>query len=662
MTPKKQVSPVIRISQGERDASARATHLEAATRKFLVTTNERKQMSTKTNFKRIALVAVAALGLGVLSAVPSSATISGVTFTVTNGATPLRGTATTLVDADTGTGTGASIGITFLSTNAADTLTVTVYNKNTLSTQSRALLALVDTSTSVNSTVSNSLTGAFDATQKVNTALRPIDSATAGGTTGFRIWGSSSQNATPANRVAGNLGATFALFLDTRAAVPSAGTYTYTVVATAYNFQGAGTTGASAFTVTETSQDVSIVVAPTAAVTAAATTTPSAATSTLTMFATTGGSAETAVNPQLATASASGVAFFRANIKNVSDNDATDTITATVSGPGLLTYTGTSATGKSFSVAQTGAVEWSLRPDGNTGKSTITFSYARTGQTFTRTVDFYAAKASTIAAVVATPVMKVGSNAAALAVTAKDASGNNWTGSLWVYASSAADALVAGSATPQACGTYGAVVEGVTLCAITGTTLGTAKFKVIDASTVALANATSNEVTVTVSPTTAATVKLAFNKATYAPGEKALITVTPVGADGKNLPEVTLGNLLAAGGITSSVQLGAGSDTLTPVSITTSATSSATANTVAGSKTYVVYMPSVGGTVKITATGGTSLPLAGQVEVSATATVTDNAAAALAAVTALATTVASLRTLITTLTNLVLKIQKKVKA
>ena len=52
----------------------------------------------------------------------------------------------------------------------------------------------------------------------------------------------------------------------------------------------------------------------------------------------------------------------------------------------------------------------------------------------------------------------------------------------------------------------------------------------------------------------------------------------------------------------------------------------------------------------------------GQVAVEASATITDNAAAALAAVTALATTVASLKTLITTLTNLVLKIQKKVKA
>jgi hypothetical protein len=73
-------------------------------------------------------------------------------------------------------------------------------------------------------------------------------------------------------------------------------------------------------------------------------------------------------------------------------------------------------------------------------------------------------------------------------------------------------------------------------------------------------------------------------------------------------------------------------------------------------------MPSSGGTFKATATGGASLPIAGQVAVSATATVTDSGSAALAAVTALATTVASLKTLITTLTNLVLKIQKKVKA
>jgi hypothetical protein len=81
-----------------------------------------------------------------------------------------------------------------------------------------------------------------------------------------------------------------------------------------------------------------------------------------------------------------------------------------------------------------------------------------------------------------------------------------------------------------------------------------------------------------------------------------------------------------------------------------------------GIYTLKVYMPASGGTITATATGGTALPAANQVKVTATATVTDNGAAALAAVNALATTVASLRTLITTLTNLVLKIQKKVKA
>ena len=46
-----------------------------------MTTTERKRMSTKTTFKRIALVAVAALGLGVLSVAPSQAAV-GETLTL----------------------------------------------------------------------------------------------------------------------------------------------------------------------------------------------------------------------------------------------------------------------------------------------------------------------------------------------------------------------------------------------------------------------------------------------------------------------------------------------------------------------------------------------------------------------------------------------------
>jgi trimeric autotransporter adhesin len=55
--------------------------LRARSRKFLDLTNERKNMSTKTNFKRVALVAVAALGLGVLTSVAPANAAGEVTQT-----------------------------------------------------------------------------------------------------------------------------------------------------------------------------------------------------------------------------------------------------------------------------------------------------------------------------------------------------------------------------------------------------------------------------------------------------------------------------------------------------------------------------------------------------------------------------------------------------
>ena len=140
-----------------------------------------------------------------------------------------------------------------------------------------------------------------------------------------------------------------------------------------------------------------------------------------------------------------------------------------------------------------------------------------------------------------------------------------------------------------------------------------------------------------------------------------MIVITPLDAAGSNLPATSITNGLASGGITSTVGLTVTGCTLsTTTDIATSAYAGTTS--VAGSKTCIFTAPSVGGKITLTAKGGTGLPVAGQVAITASAEVTDNASAALAAVTALATTVASLKTLITTLTNLVLKIQKKVKA
>ena len=118
-------------------------------------------------------------------------------------------------------------------------------------------------------------------------------------------------------------------------------------------------------------------------------------------------------------------------------------------------------------------------------------------------------------------------------------------------------------------------------CAITGAAGGTAKFKVSNYATAALATAaasgaevTSNEVTVTVGTNPVATVKLEFDKATYAPGERARIYVTPLDSTGKAVGANTYANLLAAGGISTASSVNfAGStttaDSLTAVSITT---------------------------------------------------------------------------------------------
>ena len=654
MTPEKQISPAIRILRGERDASARATHLEAATRKFLVTTNERKQMSTTTNFKRIALVAAASLGLGILSAIPAQAAVSGVTVTVTNGATDLRAGSTTLVDADTGTGTGATISISALVTSATDSITVTFFNKNTASTQAKALLALVETTTSNLSQVSDTggVAGAY--THNAATAVGDgagFDSDTAGGASKTRFMLNSSSGT-------GNIGATFALFLDTLTATGGAGTLTYSYLVTTK------TVNSSTVQTTEYTGDVSIVVSAATA----ASTTPSSGFTNAYIAATNSAIADATITPALSTSSATAAGYINVDIRNASNaRTAQDTVTISIAGAGALVDG--SITGTSFIGYQTGLKSYSIVPDGRAGTATVTIVLSRTGQTFTKSMTFYAAAAATntLVATVRHPVLQVGTNSSAVQVAVKDAGGNAYSGTVTLFAVAAADALVAGSTTVSGTCTWTASVSAHR-CSVSGVAPGTAKLKAYNASTVALSTASSNEITVTVSNSTAATVKIAFDKATYAPSERAKITVSVLDAAGKALPAQSFTNLFATGGITTTANLTG--DTLTAVAVdiaaatssTTQGVGSAYMGTNANVMTYTVFMPASGGTVTLNATGGTSLPVAGQVAVSASATVTDNAAAALAAVTALATTVASLKTLITTLTNLVLKIQKKVKA
>jgi hypothetical protein len=65
-----------------------AFFVPAAIKKSLIATKERKQMSTKTSFKRIALVAVSALGFGLMSTVPANAGDGDAAVTAVSAGTP----------------------------------------------------------------------------------------------------------------------------------------------------------------------------------------------------------------------------------------------------------------------------------------------------------------------------------------------------------------------------------------------------------------------------------------------------------------------------------------------------------------------------------------------------------------------------------------------
>jgi hypothetical protein len=260
-------------------------------------------------------------------------------------------------------------------------------------------------------------------------------------------------------------------------------------------------------------------------------------------------------------------------------------------------------------------------------------------------------------------------------VKATDANGNNVTSpatGTGVFAYSSDTAIVSDTAT--SC-TYDSTTTYYH-CSLTGVAAGTATITIGNVAT-GIGNATvkgDKTASVTVLSKGAATLSLTFDKASYAPGERGFIYISAKDADGKQIAQqtvtdlissagivVTKGNITGAGG--ASLTLG-GSDNTSPalaVRVASIDTCDTQATGIAV-RCITFIAPSAGTSLEISATGGAGLPAAGQVAVKATATVTDSGAAALAAVTALATTVASLKTLITTLTNLVLKIQKKVKA
>ena len=409
--------------------------------------------------------------------------------------------------------------------------------------------------------------------------------------------------------------------------------------------------------------------------------TPSASTTTSILNAgeTTSATADASVYAPKAT-SADAAAVIVVTPKNAAGGSATESILATVSGSGLIGYgtnaTAMSATGRALVIPTGNHI--GVFADGTAGVSTITLTTLTGTVIATEKVTFY----GDIATIIATPLKSViptGANASTVKAVAYDAAGVTvGAGTLNAYSSDVA--VVSDS------GTAATIVNGEALFTLTGLKAGGV------AITVKSGTISSNPVPTRVEGA-AATVKLSFDKEVYMPGEAATIKVQVLDASGLPLSGKTHANLFATGGIVSSYAFGSGSDVLTATSITTDA------ETV---KSYKVFMPLTENTITVSATGGTSLPLAGQVLASASTKVSNEAAKAATkasedaakaaadaadaaaaaskaaeaatakaqeavdAVTALsaqvATLIAALKKQITYLTTLVMKIQKKVRA
>jgi hypothetical protein len=448
------------------------------------------------------------------------------------------------------------------------------------------------------------------------------------------------------------------------------GTYTYTVTATPF---GAGSyTNINGEVSSAKSVDVSIVVS--------GATTSAASSAYSTAYLNEGSSYTTAndsVVSVVATSSTTTRAVIRLTLKSSTGSTtyAAESVTV-VTNIGNTGVSAATPVGKNVTYAYTAGSPLDIRvfSDGTAGTATITITTTNTS--FTKTVTFYSTTATTLTVVNATSNAAVGSNTVTggygiIWVKATDANGQtvvaNADGDSGVWAYSSATTVVSDSGT--ACAYESAL--GYHTCKVTGVTAGTATITIANLGT-SLANATlkgSKTVALTVGSATAAKVSLAFNKASYAPGEKGYILIKATSADGKTVNPGTYANLIATGGISVSGSFSGTAPTLTATDYTLKPRVAALDDGLASEEPVgylTFYAPYAGDKITITATGGSLLPAAGQVSVTASAAVADNGSAALAAVTALASQVSAFITKInaqiTTLTDLVMKIQKKVKA
>jgi hypothetical protein len=604
----------------------------------LFTTNERKSMSKKTFFKRIALTAIAALGFGMLSVAPSQATVTAHTLTIDS--------ATDAVEVgDTAT---AVLTHSFVNLNSAmDSVTLqAIVTSSNASTAGNIRMTISDSYTSDGNdgTDANSATysggprtGAFDS----NELFSGVDN---------QVVDSMTISHTAQNKA---IGTVINLKL---VGIQAAGTYTVTVYTLKSDAGVAKVTDLPSVTWTVT---VTAVAATKAATNSTATLRTGNASGLLGQGTFFNGTAEGTDSQTLGTATSTAtdlVPEFTLLIKQkdgTSTNKAQESYTVNVTGEafvtagtnlngtGVLSYaTGTrpnTSTGQKYLRMATGVADsatavhiWST---GTAGTATITATSDAGVVLGTKTVTF-SGKATTLAVTTTTKkVIEAGTataSTAAFRITATDAGGRAVLGLSPVIVSSNVGAISGGSCTDAS----GAVTDGVYSCdvdpVITSTSgmAATLTVRIPDPAVTTATAAAGPYLTTTYDVTMGGawkTMVLTTDKASYDPGTAMVVTATLKDASGNTPYDGQTGPTLRA-----NKQLGgtAAGTTITMNAVydgvSTSQTRSAVVRTMSAETS--LFAPAASGVFTISGLDAQTTPTS----VSVSATVGDDAATAAA--------------------------------
>lgn len=516
-----------------------------------------------TTIKRIALVAVAALGLGAVSVAPSSAMVFQDSLTLSSA------TASQLTS-ETATASSATVTLTYLATNANDSMSVVA-----------SLVSAPAGNTVLPSLILAETTAAVVKSGATELTLNDPTGVAAGNAIAVapKAWAANV-----------NVSAKFQVFL---AEPTKVGTYVVKLTPSVTGSAGGTLSGsAQTLTITVTQNAATDTVAASADVylnkgETISATADAVVTSTKTAAANNADAAATLT-----------VALLNAAGKSVS----AESYTATIAGPGVL-GAGTQGSASSHSIAATGRALLvkngdvvAVFPDGTSGVATITIASSAGVVLATKKVTFFG-DVATLSATVKKAVIGTGSNADVLEVSAKDAAGVS-VSNISTFGVVSSDITKVSTNYATAKGSYDATT-GTYLIPVTGVAAGSANLVVTTKdSAVDTTFVDAAAVSVRVGSYKPASVKVSTDKSSYAPGEKGSLKVELFDAEGLEVVSgETYTAIFDADGIVSSYALN--SDSKIPAIADVISYAS-------GGRLYTFYTPITEGDVKFSWTTGTT--------------------------------------------------------